>query len=95
MDWINNLVFGSGVAHSIFLVALTIFAGIALGKIKIAGISLGVTWILFVGITLSHFDMVLEEHTLHFVKNFDSYCSSTLSGCKLDQDSLHRSKKVA
>ena len=70
MDWITNLFFGTGVAHSVFLVSLAIFIGIALGKIKIAGISLGVTWILFVGITLSHFNMVLDPHTLHFVKEF-------------------------
>lgn len=70
MDWITNLFFGTGVAHSVFIVSLAIFAGIALGKIKIAGISLGVTWILFVGIAMSHFDMVLDPTTLHFVKEF-------------------------
>ena len=70
MEWINNLFFGGGVAHSILLIALVIAVGIALGKIKIAGISLGITWILFVGIALSHFGMRIDPSTLHFVKEF-------------------------
>lgn len=70
MEWINNLFFGGGVAHSILLIAMVIAIGIALGKIKIAGISLGITWILFVGIALSHFGMRIDPSTLQFVKEF-------------------------
>ena len=51
MEWIHTLFFGSGIGHSILLVAIVIFIGIYLGKVKIAGVSLGITWILFVGIT--------------------------------------------
>lgn len=50
MEWIHTLFFGSGIGHSILLVAIVIFIGIYLGKVKIAGVSLGITWILFVGI---------------------------------------------
>ena len=54
MDWLHDLVFGAssgpGIAHSIFLLAIIIAIGIQLGKIKICGISLGSTFILFVGI---------------------------------------------
>lgn len=39
-------------------------------KIKVAGISLGVTWILFVGIVFGHFNLNLDEHLLHFLKEF-------------------------
>ena len=70
MDWINDLLFGTGVAHTIFVLALVISIGIMLGKIKIFGISLGITWILFVGIILGHFGLSSDEHTLHFVKEF-------------------------
>ncbi len=70
MDWITSLLFGSGIAHSVFILAITIAAGIALGKIKIAGISLGITWILFVGITLSSLGMMIEADVLHFIKEF-------------------------
>ncbi|MDR2813224.1 MAG: putative transporter [Prevotellaceae bacterium] len=76
MEWLGNLFFGSGlsggvsVAHSVLILALVISTGILLGKIKVAGISLGVTWILFVGIAFSHFGMKLNEHVLHFVQEF-------------------------
>lgn len=61
---------GGGVAHSVLILSLVIAAGIALGKVKIAGVSLGVTWILFVGIVFGHFSLNLDEHLLHFLKEF-------------------------
>ena len=76
MEWLNSLFFGNesfwggGVAHSVLILALVIALGIMLGKIKVAGISLGVTWILFVGILFSHFGMRLNEHLIHFMKEF-------------------------
>ena len=76
MEWFHNLFFGNssfwggGVAHSVLILALVIALGIALGKLKIGGIRLGVTWILFVGIAFSHFGMQLNEHLVHFVKEF-------------------------
>ena len=70
MDWIHNLFFQEGIAHSILILAITIALGIILGKIKIGGISLGITWILFVGIAASHFGFRLDAGTLHFVKEF-------------------------
>ncbi|MDR1755953.1 MAG: putative transporter [Culturomica sp.] len=70
MEWFKELLFGLSVGHSILLIAIVVFTGILLGKIKIAGISLGVTWVLFVGIVLSHFGMRMEHHALHFLKEF-------------------------
>ena len=66
----NDAFWGGGVAHSVLILALVISAGIALGKLKIAGVKLGVTWIRFVGIAVSHFGMRLEGHLIHFVKEF-------------------------
>lgn len=68
--WFYNLLFNPGVAHSVLLIALTIAGGLALSRVKIGGISLGVTWILFVGIVASHFGLVLDSTTSHFVKEF-------------------------
>ncbi len=70
MNWINELLFGTGVAHAIFVLALVISMGILLGRIKIFGISLGITWILFVGIFFGHFGLGIDEHILHFIKEF-------------------------
>ena len=68
--WFQNLLFNPGVAHSVLLIALTIAVGLALSRVKIGGVSLGVTWILFVGIVASHFGLVLDSTTSHFVKEF-------------------------
>ncbi|MCR5569178.1 MAG: putative transporter [Paludibacteraceae bacterium] len=70
MSWIENLLFTPSVAHSLILVALVIAIGLYLSRIKIGGISIGVTWILFVGIVFGHFGLVLDATTSHFVKEF-------------------------
>ncbi len=70
MTWFSELFMGGSVAHSVLLIALVVAAGIALAKIKIAGVSLGITWILFAGIAASHFGMRLDEHLIHFLKEF-------------------------
>lgn len=56
MDWLINLfTVGGGLAHTVVLFALVIALGVFLGnKVKIKGVSLGVTWILFVGILAGH-----------------------------------------
>lgn len=70
MNWIEKLFFGEGVAHSILLFAFVIAVGIALGKIKIKGISLGITFVLFVGIVAGHFGLKIDHEVLHFMKEF-------------------------
>lgn len=68
MEWFIDLFVNSSVAHSIMLLAITIALGIHLGKLKIANISFGIAWILFVGIAISHFGLRVEEEILHFTK---------------------------
>ncbi len=70
MEWFVNLFTGSGVAHSVFILALVIAAGLYLSRIRIAGVSLSVTWILFVGILAGHLGFVLDDTTAHFAKEF-------------------------
>ncbi len=66
----RELFFGQGTGHSIMLLALVIAIGLLLGKIKVKGVSLGSTWILFVGILLSHFGFRADASLLHFLKEF-------------------------
>ena len=70
MDWLYELVFGTGIAHSVFVFALVISIGIMLGRVKIFGVSLGITWILFVGIAFGHFGLNIDSTILHFMKEF-------------------------
>ncbi len=66
----KELFFGQGTGHSIMLLAFVIAVGLLLGKIRIKGVSLGSTWILFVGILLSHFGFRADASLLHFLKEF-------------------------
>ena len=70
MSWINELLWGSGIGHSILLLSIVIALGIQLGKIKIFGISLGITLVLFVGIVMGHFGFTMNPDILHFFKEF-------------------------
>ncbi|MDR0843844.1 MAG: putative transporter [Tannerella sp.] len=70
MDWISNLVWGEGIGHSILLLSIVISVGIQLGKIKIFGVSLGITFVLFVGVFLGHFGFGMHPEVLHFFKEF-------------------------
>ena len=70
MDWLYSLFVGEGIAHTMLVLSLVITLGVLLSRIKIKGISLGVTWILFVGIAAGHFGMTVDHDTLHFIKEF-------------------------
>ena len=66
----ENLFFGTGIAHTILLLAFVIGIGLYLGRFKLKGISLGSTWILFVGILMGHIGFQADPEVLHFVKEF-------------------------
>lgn len=70
MTWINDLLWGEGIGHSILLLSFVIAAGIQLGKIKVFGVSLGITLVLFVGIILGHFGFTINHNVIHFFKEF-------------------------
>ncbi len=71
MDWLINLFTNQEtVAHIVLLYAIVISLGVYLGKIKIGGISLGVTFILFVGIVAGHIGFTGPKETLTFLQDF-------------------------
>ncbi|MBP6365262.1 MAG: putative transporter [Bacteroidales bacterium] len=70
MEWISKLLFSEGIAQSVLVLSLVISVGIILSRIKIKGISLGITWILFSGIIFSNLGFLPSKDILHFVKEF-------------------------
>ena len=72
MDWLIELLSpgNTSLSSTILLYSFVIFTGIYLGKIKILGVSLGVTFVLFVGILMGHFGYAVEADTLHFLREF-------------------------
>ena len=76
MEILKNLFYGfpdlwgGGVAHSVMILSLVIALGLYLGKLRVKGVSLGLAWILFIGLIFGHFSLNLDEHLLHFLKEF-------------------------
>ena len=68
--WFTNLFTQPGVAQTIVMLSLTIVVGLVLSKIKIKGISLGITWILFAGIALGALGIDTHAEMLHLMKEF-------------------------
>ncbi len=71
MDWLINLFTTTdSVAHIALLYAIVIAVGVLLGKIKVGGISLGVTFVLFAGIVAGHIGMTAPAGILTFLQDF-------------------------
>ena len=71
MDWLVNLFTNTeSVAHIALLYAVVIATGVYLGKIKVAGISLGVTFVLFAGIVAGHIGFTAPTDILTFIQDF-------------------------
>lgn len=71
MNWLHSLFWGTGVPHSIFILTIAIAVGIYLShRLKFKGITLGITWILFCAIAMSHFGMHLHPVVETFAKDF-------------------------
>jgi putative transport protein len=70
MNWIVNLLTQESIAQTIIIFGLVIALGIWLGRIKVLGISLGVTWVLFVGIFFSFMGVTLNHELQDFLKEF-------------------------
>ena len=70
MEWFVNLFTSHSIASAVIILALTIAIGMMLNRIKFGSVSLGVTWVLFVGIVLSHFGLTIDHEICHFIKEF-------------------------
>jgi len=70
MNWLTDLFTVPSVAQTVILYGLIIATGIWLGKLKIFGVSLGITWVLFVGLLFSFFGFKVNTETEYFLRDF-------------------------
>ncbi|RTL57428.1 MAG: putative transporter [Sphingobacteriales bacterium] len=70
MDWLIKLFTQTSIAQSVIIYGLVIAIGIWLGRVKVAGISLGVTWVLFAGMLFSYAGVSVDKGTEDFLKEF-------------------------
>lgn len=70
MDWINEIFITPSPIQATVVLAIIIALGTALGKIKVAGISLGATFVFFVGILAGHLGFSIAHDMLVFAQSF-------------------------
>lgn len=71
MEWFLTLIANTeSIAHIVLLYAVVIAAALYLGKLKIGGVSLGATFVLFAGIVAGHFGCTAPAATLNFIQDF-------------------------
>lgn len=70
MDWLNNLFNIHSSIQTIVIISIIIAGGLALGKIKIMGVSLGISFVFFVGILAGHLGFSIDPVTLGYIETF-------------------------
>lgn len=70
MNWLTHLLQEQTVAQAVIMYAMVIAIGVALGKIRILGISFGITWVLFTGLLFSYLGFSINPEVEHFIKEF-------------------------
>lgn len=70
MKWIESILMEHSPIQAVIIIALIIAVGLGLGKIRIKGISLGVTWVFFAGIFAGHIGLSIDSSMLAFAQNF-------------------------
>jgi AspT/YidE/YbjL antiporter-like protein len=70
MDWLQETFFAPTAIQAIMVVSMVSAIGLAIGRIKIFGISLGITFVFFAGIVAGHFGITVNADMLTFVQNF-------------------------
>lgn len=70
MEWIDSLFFEHSAIQAIVVLSLVTAAGLWLGKMHVWGISLGVTFVFFVGILAGHLGISLDADMLNYAESF-------------------------
>ena len=70
MEWFGNLFVGQSVIQAVVLLSTIIAVGLSLGQIKVLGVSLGVTFVFFVGILAGHWGFSIDPTILSYAESF-------------------------
>ncbi len=70
MDWINGLFTVHSALQGVVVISLICTLGLALGKLKFAGVSLGIAFVFFIGIAVGNFGLSIDEQMLQFCETF-------------------------
>lgn len=70
MEWLNSVLMEHSAAQAVIVLSIICAIGLSLGRVKILGISLGVTFVFFVGILAGHLGLSIDPEMLSYAENF-------------------------
>ena len=70
MNWINEVFVNHSALQAVIVLSFLCAVGLSLGKVKILGVSLGATFVFFMGIVAGHFGVSIDQHILYYVESF-------------------------
>ena len=70
MEWLNSVLFEHNALQAVAVLSIICAIGLSLGKIKVFGVSLGVTFVFFIGILAGHLGLSLDSEMLSYAENF-------------------------
>lgn len=70
MNWIESLFVAHTPLQAVVVLSVIIAAGLGLGKIRVMGVSLGVTFVFFMGILAGHLGLSIDNDMLLYAQNF-------------------------
>ncbi len=70
MEWINSILVEHSALQAVIVLSIICALGLSLGKIKLWGVSLGVTFVFFIGILAGHLGLSIDENMLNYAENF-------------------------
>ncbi|MDE6450363.1 MAG: putative transporter, partial [Muribaculaceae bacterium] len=70
MDWFQSILLEHSPIQAVIVLSVIIAVGLGLGKIRICGISLGVTWVFFAGILAGHLELSIDPSMLTYAESF-------------------------
>lgn len=85
MEWLNSIFIEHSVIQAVVVIAMISALGLALGKISIYGVSLGVTFVFFAGIAAGHFGLSIDSQMLNYAESFGLIIFVYALGLRLDR----------
>ncbi|MEG0796023.1 MAG: putative transporter [Odoribacter sp.] len=70
MEWFNSIFIDHSVIQAVVVLSMISALGLALGRLQIWGVSLGVTFVFFVGIVAGHFGLTIDPYMLNYAESF-------------------------
>lgn len=93
MEWLNSIFIEHSVIQAVVVIAMISALGLALGKISIYGVSLGVTFVFFAGIAAGHFGLSIDLQMLNYAESFGLIIFVYALGLQVGRDFLVLSVK--